>query len=203
MHGSRALAGCLLMSLLTMRGLSVCPLGACWFAGYNTTWHWCNRWWTTPDIERPVVRHHGLPIASYRDAAWPVLNSPRPDLPCLFNGKSHPESITHTMIGDVVTYGLIRAAYDSSMQMTDCDSQPPPTTFHQKLELVEYCPTGSAASSTGTFMTAFQETDFDAVSAGQWLWREDVPGKPGNVNYIQPVLCQHTACWLPQVAAIE
>jgi hypothetical protein len=55
--------------------------------GLKAEYRYCSRWWTTADIERPVVRHYQIPTASYRDAVWPNLNQPRHDLPCFWVGS--------------------------------------------------------------------------------------------------------------------
>lgn len=167
----------------------VSSLQCLFITGHNTTWHWCNRWWSAADIERPVVRHYGFPIASYRDAVWPKLNHPRPDLPCMWNGKSHPDSITHSLIGDVIAYGLIRALLDSSTSGNQqCDTSPQPKMFHPQMETIEYCaPPDADEPSTavsGTFMSAFQPSVFEPVVSGGWYWREDVPGKPGGCRRV-------------------
>lgn len=150
-------------------------------------------------MERPVVRHYNLPVASYRDAVWPILSKPRRDLPCLWNGKSHPDAISHTIIGDVMAYGLIRAALASSTAAADtcaAHASQAPQRFHPHLELFQYCRVhdlqGSAGPeggpSRGTFMSVYAPSTFQPVRSGSWLWREDVPGRPGECD-----VCKH-AC---------
>lgn len=190
-------AGCNPMPLLA----SVTPFCQCSClsmflgAGHNTTWHWCNRWWAAADIERPVVRHYRLPVISWRDAVWPALNEPRPDLPCLWNGETHPDAIAHSIIGDVVTYGLLRALMDggsSKAEQWQCDASAsaPIKMFNAQMDTIEYCQpvVNSSASSatstpapTGTLMSVFQPSAFEPVVSGSWYWREDVPGKPGEL----------------------
>lgn len=103
----------------------------------------------------------------------------------LQNGKSHPEAISHHIMGDVIAHGLIAALRDSSMaqgtsQDASCAAWKAPTKFHQNLAPMQYCtpPNGSDAAA-GTFMSDVEPSSFTPLERGNWLWREDVPGKPG------------------------
>lgn len=110
---------------------------------------------------------------------------------------SHPEAITHSIIGDVAAYGFIRALMDSSSANDESCGQPAaPKMFHPDLQTVEYCPTPTAGSpaTPGTFMSAFQASVFEPVVAGGWLWREDVPGKPGAPTSVVAYLCGQCCC---------
>jgi hypothetical protein len=103
----------------------------------------------------------------------------------MWNGLMHPDAITHSLMGDVITYGLIRALVDSSTNNQQCDTLPPPTMFHSQMETIEYCAPPDAddpSTVTGTFMSAFQPSVFEPVASGGWYWREDVPGKPGELR---------------------
>jgi hypothetical protein len=89
-------------------------------------------------------------------------------------------------MGDVVAYGFIAALRDSSAISSDpqdatCAAwEVPKSKFHPNLQSSQYCaPPASGQAATGTFMSVFEPDLFQPVSRGSWLWREDVPGKPG------------------------
>ena len=71
---------------------------------------WCTQWWRVSDDEAGVARHYGLPVASYRDAVWPVMEAPPRDLPRLWTNRSddstHPPKGVHALVADVVKYAL-------------------------------------------------------------------------------------------------
>lgn len=103
----------------------------------------------------------------------------------LQNGRSHPEAISHWIMGDVVAYGLIAALRDSGStsdnQDTECAAwEDPKSKFHPNLQSFQYCtlPTDGQAGN-GTFMSVFEPSLFQPLAHGSWVWREDVPGKPG------------------------
>jgi len=134
------------------------------------------------------VHHYQLPTVSYREAVWPSLPNPSPLLPCFWNGYSHPDSVSHLLMSDVIAYGLVRALTDTRNRASTCQSQATPSRFHQRLESMRYCTppatTGGNTSSTlglrGTYMTPAHPASFQPLGVcGPWSFREDRPGKPG------------------------
>lgn len=69
---------------------------------------WCPHWWSMGDAEVRTARHYGLPVASYRDAVWPVEAAPPGDLALLWEGLSHPTATTHEIFADCVKSALAR-----------------------------------------------------------------------------------------------
>jgi hypothetical protein len=140
-------------------------------------------------MERPVVRHYNLPTVSYREAVWPDFAKPSNLLPCFWNGYSHPDAVGHLLMGDVVTYGLIRALIDGHNAAGRCGSLKPetPPRFHQRLQSPRYCVspniTSSNSTAIGTYMTPAQPESFRSVGVtGAWTFREDRPKKPGEIG---------------------
>lgn len=144
-------------------------------------------------IERPIVQHYGLPIASYRDAVWPVMSQPSPYLPCYWNGLSHPDALGHKLIGDVVAYGLLAAAMHANADDNiGCTRAPPPVAFHNDTSGRRFC----SKQSKGTFMSTSQPELFKPVSlSGCWSFYEDRPRKPGELAEHSPPNHQTRYCY--------
>lgn len=188
--------------ILCHNGCLPCSSRGC--TGQEAKYSFCNRWWTIASFERPVVQHYKLPIASYRDAVWPDISAPPRDLPCFWNGMSHPDSIGHAMMADVVAWGFLRAiGADVSMvhhpqpavaasdkhsntmrvahdQQEDCSLQlqRPPTRFHQQAPAAQFCPAQDEPRAAGNSSSS--------SSRGTFMTAE----KP---DAFQPVL--NTGCW--------
>lgn len=67
--------------------------------------------WGFGEEELQVAKHYGLPIASYRDAAWPVSADPPSDLRIFWDGTKHvchPQAETHELVSDVVKWALLQ-----------------------------------------------------------------------------------------------
>lgn len=161
-----------------------CPVS---FAGINITYSYCTEWWLTPGIERLVSQHYKVPTASYRDAVWPVMDKPRPNVPCMWLGNAHPSALTHEMMANVVGYGLVRAVMESSSN-TSCSQRSTATRLFQEMPVKQYCTAANASidhhhntttAPRGTYMSSLNASSFQPLETGGWLWREDVPGKPG------------------------
>lgn len=71
---------------------------------------WTRRFWEMGGVEAAVARHYGLPVASYRDAVWPIRDAPPDDLRALWKSDDgiHPDRVAHELIADVVKYALER-----------------------------------------------------------------------------------------------
>ena len=73
---------------------------------------WCPWYWDMGGVEARVARHYGLPVASYRDAVWPDMAAPPPDLAAAFwhsdDGGIHPDAVAHELLADTVKYALGR-----------------------------------------------------------------------------------------------
>lgn len=101
---------------------------------------WCPWYWDMGGVEARVARHYGLPVASYRDAGeevggrrrqrrrrggsyyetlasyrdavWPDMAAPPPDLASAFwhsdDGGIHPDAVAHELLADTVKYALGR-----------------------------------------------------------------------------------------------
>jgi hypothetical protein len=170
------------------------------FAGTPRTYHWCNRWWTLSNVERPLVQHYGLPVASYRDAVWPIISKPRPDLPCFWNGLSHPDVATHLLVADVVTYALVNALVQSHNSSTTAPSNGSiratngaisygsnlqcsgdPVRFHQKQQGPKYCPLPTPNSPyKGVYMSVADAASFKPIKASSsWQYRTERRQKSG------------------------
>jgi hypothetical protein len=181
-------------------------------AGTPRTYYWCNRWWTLASVERPVVQHYGLPIASYRDAVWPVISRPRQDLPCFWNGLSHPDVAAHLLVADVVTYAFVNTlmlTFNSSLAFPSnggvssstesklqCTSAP--FRFHQKQQGPQYCPLPTPGSPyKGVSLSVADAANFQPIKASHtWQYRTERRGKPGKeqAHMLHPPSAPHDVC---------
>jgi hypothetical protein len=173
-------------------GNLTCCLHSC-AAGRSSEFRWCNRWWTVASMERPIAQHHGLPIASYRDAVWPLISQPDPMLPCFYNGLSHMDALGHMLFADTVAYAFVRSVQDTQrdQQQQLCEAQHPqePFKFHQQAKGRRYC---APRSRPGSFMVAQKPGSLIPVAhSGCWHFYEDRPGKPGVWG---PALPRHSVC---------
>ena len=142
---------------------------------------WCNRWWTVQDIDRPVLRHYQLPMASYRDAVWPSLPSPNDHLPCFWNGLNHPDAFAHAVLARVVFFSFEQAlrAVQNEPAGRACP-KPEVKLFHQRLPVGVFCSQRKRALGESPVLSVRIPHAFRPVfSSGDWASREDVPGKLG------------------------
>lgn len=74
---------------------------------------WKPRFWEMGGVEARIAQHYGLPVASYRDAVWPVRDAPPADLPALWSSADgiHPDRVAHELIADVVKHALGRLLF--------------------------------------------------------------------------------------------
>jgi hypothetical protein len=144
----------------------------------NLSYSWCNGWWSIQDFETPVLRHYGIPIASYRDAVWPDLANPTRLLPCFWNGMSHSDAIAHILAADVVMYAMHRLmSYKPGNSICDVESMNP-VPFHQNLVIPQYC--SDSAYPYGTKLSSITNPEnFLPISSYCWNFTEDRPGKHG------------------------
>lgn len=135
-------------------------------AGQQKTYSWCDRWWEAASLERPIVQHYGLPIASYRDAVWPVLPTPSRLLPCFWNGWSHPSALGHVLMAQVVTHGLLQAilqqgacSVSANTPSTPSSSRSSSTSYNNGVS------NGSKSSSTSSSTSVHPNQEFRPVGS--------------------------------------
>lgn len=144
-------------------------------------------------VEASVARFYGLPVASYRDAVWPNMTSPPPDLlelwRCLDHGI-HPDWAQHQLVADVVKHALGRLlmgrgfphAGAAEFCATPGPATRPPPLQHSTVALAETpCAATGRAFSVGSHAAA----EFEAAvlgRGGQWFFGTDVPGRPAGWN---------------------
>lgn len=137
--------------------------------GHIGDYYWCNSWWNMQDYEGPVLDHYNITFASYRDAVWPVRDSPSPDLPLYWSGLSHPDSIAHQLVADIFenTFMEEAIAYCHKQHNPECA---PPTPF-----------TNNTFSHCADEYVV--ENNFNPLRRHpSWKLYEDVPGKLGWIN---------------------
>ncbi|KAI9028596.1 hypothetical protein DFJ74DRAFT_765524 [Hyaloraphidium curvatum] len=137
---------------------------------------YCKKWWHAASYEAAVAKHYRLPIASYRDAVWPVLEKPPADLKLLWNGLSHPDALGHELFSDVVKYALARELqrYCRSPPDAEADCGFRPTMLTQRR-----CP--RPCREPATAMSAANRSSFEPAREppGRWRFFADRPNKPG------------------------
>ena len=146
----------------------------------------CTSWWQIAESEMGVAREWGLPIASYRDAVWPVVSSPPENLGLLWNGMSHPDRAGHDLISDVVKHALIRLGV---AEQPGSRSSIIGTVVAGAAVAEGASGAGVAAHSfcsTRPLSTTFGVDDAQhfqpSARTGSWRYYEDVPHKPGWVG---------------------
>ena len=139
---------------------------------------WCNNWWHLADVDAPVLSYYSVPVVSYRDAIWPRLQNPRHDLPCLWNGLSHPDAIGHALFADVVRHGFLQQINHSRAAVA---CQPIATDpFHRNQIL------NCAQTLQGTRLSVDVPERFLPTSNLGWVYTSDRPGKPGWIAETAP-----------------
>ena len=144
-------------------------------------------------VEASVARFYGLPVASYRDAVWPDMSAPPPDLlelwRCLDHGI-HPDWVPHQLVADVVKHALGRLlmapgfphAGAAEFCAAPGPATRPPPLQHSTVALAETtCAATERAFSVGSHAAA----EFEAAvlgRGGQWFFGTDVPGRPAGWN---------------------
>ena len=103
------------------------------FIAHMSTYFWCWYWVSIKDHEQVVTSHLGIPVASYRDAAWrgihedgvmKTFDPPRENQVCFLNGWAHPHSVTHLLVADVAFYalhGMLNKARELVSQGGSCE----------------------------------------------------------------------------------
>jgi hypothetical protein len=56
---------------------------------------YCPQWWYPQDWRKPAVQFNNIPVVSYRDAVWPILDRPPMNLNEFWGGLSHPNEAIH------------------------------------------------------------------------------------------------------------
>ena len=148
---------------------------------YNHTHPYCacDIYWKMADVERPILDHYHLPVSSYRDAVWPELNSPPPNLNCFWNGALHPDSNAHQLIADVVYDSILRmieAARQDIASPSEDVNCPQVAPFHPDMHF-EHC----IELDFKSHMKFSHPESFQPISRPPllWRWREDRAMKPG------------------------
>jgi len=130
----------------------------------------CKWWWESQDNQNSAIQSLGVSVASYRDAYWPKLDEPHPDIPYFWNGMSHPDTVAHDLISHVVEYALYR---EFQSQGPSCQIQWETERSCKKALTLIDAEDSSEASLAATPVV---------VSMVGWAKFEDRPGKPGWIS---------------------
>jgi len=132
-----------------------------------------------------VARHYrSVPVASYRDAVWPVHGAPPADLSRLWGHGNHPLKLPHEFVADVVKHALL-ALLARRLPPGACPARaPPPSAPATDLRTVAAScvtrPGGPLASYSARWPTdAYAPLAEPAPGSAAWRLYEDVPRKPG------------------------
>ena len=147
------------------------------------SYSWCECWWRMGDYEAQAARSLDIPVASYRDAIWPNINSPPIDLPFFWNGLSHPDRVAHELVSDVVKYALQQLFLSSSRVESGNPS----------VDLLPQQSSETSTQSAGCSSRSFLDSPYFSVgvhdiktfksaslrAGSAWSFYEDRPLKPG------------------------
>lgn len=163
---------------------SYCPEAEMSQSADNSSYFWCNSFWGEGDVNvHSAVDFFGLPVASFRDAIWPVQNDPPPDFPLFWNGLAeysinHPYGVTHQLYADMVKYALSRLLFISGAQLQH-DIEMYNSTGADVQPVDELCAL-RANQSTVFRMHKDDPTNFKPMLIeGNWSFSADRPGKFG------------------------
>eukprot|EP00978_Attheya_sp_CCMP212_P027355 scaffold91610_cov58-Attheya_sp.AAC.7 len=69
---------------------------------------YCPQWWKPQDWRKKAREKNSVSHVSYRDAVWPILNQPPPNL-ChqYWTGLSHPQAGTQTLVASTILFQLM------------------------------------------------------------------------------------------------
>ena len=144
----------------------------------------CGDWWRIADAEAIVGRHYGVPIVMYRDAVWPLLNAPGPDVRLAWDGLSHPSRVTHELVADLVKYALLRLEAERAVNAAGFSCFPdthiaPYTGFASVGAGCAFRARGPLTQVGTIGGNANANTSKLATFSGGWRYFEDAPRKPG------------------------
>ena len=80
---------------------------------YLGNYQYCQRWWEMQDFSAMTFNKLKIPFVSYRDLVWPDYAHPPPNLPVLWNGRSHPDFKAHRLIGKLIAFGFMMQLKDA------------------------------------------------------------------------------------------
>jgi hypothetical protein len=72
----------------------------------DTQWI-CPQWWMPQTWREQAVRFNSVPVVSYRDAVWPLHDSPPTNIAYYWDGLSHPLFNSHVMMAGALLFGFL------------------------------------------------------------------------------------------------
>ena len=134
---------------------------------------------TIQEAQQPILSHYNITVASYRNAVWYQMDKPRENQVCFWNGRGHPNSPTHILVADVVYFSMMAmlAKAEGLTKDGSVDCQRAPVSLYYPEQTPEV---RCASVGFKTHLSTKYPADFiPSLATSDWLYREDVPGRPG------------------------
>ena len=157
---------------------------------------WCWYYIRIKDHEEVVTSHYGIPVVSYRDAAWrgtreggimKVFDPPRENQVCFWNGWAHPYGAVHLLVADLTFYaihGMLNKARELGSQGGTCEVVRTP--LFQETSIPHMCSDiGFITHMTSNHPEGFKPTGMSS----HWKFGEDVKGKAGWIIHAEGAPC--------------